>query len=178
MLKTLQGYLGWRHINFETKFEIDKCLGRTLTGDIEKAIDKTTGETFLLKRIIASATEKYRSRFRGAEFASEVEIATQFQTNSLPGNLVLSDSGSITKQDKFLLYEFQTRTFPFAVSQPAYPQIKCTTKTAITMGRGNSFITVENAHQRLSASIHRSIGLLRICRKAKLINPRFFRSNT
>ena len=35
----------------------------------------------------------------------------QFQTNSLPGNLVLSDSGSAIKQDEFLLYEFQAGHF-------------------------------------------------------------------
>ena len=75
MLKTLQGYLGWGHVGFEKRFEIDKRLGRTLTGDIEKAIDKTTGQTFLLKRISAAETQKYRSRFREVKYASEIEIA-------------------------------------------------------------------------------------------------------
>lgn len=108
MLKTLQGYLGWGLVDFEKKFEIDRRLGRTLTGDIEKAIDKTTGQTFLLKRISAAETEKYRSRFREAKYENEIEIAQQFQTKSLPGSLVLSDSGTATKQDEFLLYEFQS----------------------------------------------------------------------
>ena len=111
MLKTLQGYLGWGHVDFETKFKIDRRLGKTLTGDIERVIDKTTGQTFLLKRIIAAETEKYRSRFREAKYASEIEIASQFQTNSLPGNLILSDSGIATKQEQFLLYEFQSGHF-------------------------------------------------------------------
>ena len=107
MLKTLQGYLGWGLVGFEKRFEIDRRLGRTLTGDIEKAIDRTTGQTCLLKRINAAETKKYRSRFREARYASEVEIAQQFQTSSLPGNLVLSDSGTAIKQDEFLSYEFQ-----------------------------------------------------------------------
>ena len=111
MLKTLQGYLGWGLVDFEKRFEIDRRLGVTLTGDIEKVVDKTNGQTFLLKRISAAETEKYRSRFRKAKYASEVEIAQQYQTSSLPGNLVISDSGTATKPDKFLLYEFQSGYF-------------------------------------------------------------------
>ena len=107
MLKTLQGYLGWGLVDFEKKFETERLLVRTLTGDIDKVVDQETNQTFLLKQINAAKTEKYRSRFRDSKFASEIQIAQQFELNSLPGNLVLRDSGSASKQGEFLLYEYQ-----------------------------------------------------------------------
>ena len=99
----LKRAFGGAKIDLVDRFEFDSKkwqLGNN--GKFNSAKDKTTSQEFLLKLIDAGKTKKYRDKFPGKGFATEVEISGKFDHENI---LQAVESGVTKSGDQFILYD-------------------------------------------------------------------------